>query len=73
MPSAVSMIKDALTGFGTPAPAGSGDVWSFPNEEARDLAGKIFGAGPLMPEQYQIILSMNAFHPVLSISLIPFE
>jgi hypothetical protein len=44
MASATTLIQDAGTGFGGPAPAPN--LWTFHNTEARDLAGRIFGAIP---------------------------
>jgi len=60
MASAVSMIQDAVTGFGSAAPAGSGQIWSFPNTEARDLAGRLFGNPGSPPYSYDFMLSMYA-------------
>ena len=53
------MIQYAVTGFGSAAPSGSGDIWSFPNTEARDLAGRIFGATASPPYEYTLIRSMH--------------
>jgi hypothetical protein len=58
MPSAISMIQNAVTGFGSAAPAGSGQIWSFPNTEARDLAGRLFGNPGPLPYSYDLMLSM---------------
>jgi hypothetical protein len=52
MPSAIGMIQNAVTG------SRSGDIWSFPNTEARDLAGRIFGATASPPYEYTLIRSM---------------
>jgi hypothetical protein len=43
MAKALSLVDLARQGFGGPAPAGSGSIWEFPHDEARDLAGRVFG------------------------------
>lgn len=64
---ASTQIRDAMTALGTPAPdstitvasasSTATAVWSFPNAEVRDLAGRTFGSS-LKKQTYQTILSM---------------
>ena len=42
--SAFTMVDRALDSIGQAPPAGSAHLWEFPDAEARDLAGRIFGS-----------------------------
>jgi hypothetical protein len=57
MQSATDMVDNAVKGFGSAAPADSGNIWSFPNTEARDLAGRTFGAPDASASHYNAIKS----------------
>lgn len=58
IPNAMALIQGASTAFGDAAAAGG--VWSFPNTEARDLAGKIFGKVSSPPDYYAAVKSITS-------------
>jgi hypothetical protein len=43
MQNALAPVDLARQAFGGPVPPGSNAIWEFPHNEARDLAGRIFG------------------------------
>jgi hypothetical protein len=61
VPSAVDMYASALVAIGQPPRAGApaGTLWEFPDDETRDLAGRIFGGlkGQDNADKYQLIRS----------------
>lgn len=42
--SAFDLTDEALAVIGQPPPPGSAHLWNFPDSEARDLSGRIYGA-----------------------------
>lgn len=67
MPNAISLIQGAANAIG--ASPSNGTAWSFPNTDARDLAGRIFGSlsQPLGFEGYLAIKSMLSNDTLLEI------
>lgn len=49
MEKALALVELARKAFGVPASPESDDIWDFRHDEARDLAGRIFG-GAIAPK-----------------------
>lgn len=57
MTPAIQLVQGALQALGSPS---GNSQWEFPHDEARDLAGRIFGQLELF--KYNPTKSINPFH-----------